>query len=351
MPPKQAVSGSRGGAHGYLRADNGTALETAVRLREKTVTQRMLGAQALWVIIAIAILAAAVSLTSPYFLSVTNFYNITRNSAFIAINALGATVVIIAAGIDLSIGSIMGLVGICSGLTLAAGAPWYVAVAVGFMAGGLVGGINGVLVAYVGLPPFVVTLGMLSAARSAAIVLSGERVVSDFGRDASRFEVWGGGTLFGISSPVWFAIVLGIFFAILLNMTAWGRHVSAIGGNENAARVTGVPVKWIKMQTYIVSALCASLAAMLTIGWTGSAVNSLGSGYELQAIAASVIGGANLLGGDGSALGALAGSVLIVAIGNALLMAGVDSNWQGLFIGGFIVAAVLLERIRRVKRE
>jgi len=317
----------------------------------RPLIQQILGSQPLWVAVAILIICVNIVIREPHFGSAENFYNISRNFSFIGITALGMTVVIIAGGIDLSIGSVMGLVGICCALTLQADYPWYVAVVVGFCAAAGAGAVNGGLIAYIGLPPFVVTLGMLSAARSLAVILSGQRVVSNLGVDGDRFKQFGAGSILGISNPVWFLVGLTIVLTLVMRFTAWGRHVKAIGGNEHAAILTGIPVKRIKFQTYVICALSGGLAAMLTIGWTGSAVNSMGSGYELRAIAATVIGGANLLGGEGSAIGALVGSVLIEVIRNALLMAGVDSNWQGLFVGAFIVFAVVLERVRGKQRE
>ncbi len=146
-------------------------------------------------------------------------------------------------------------------------------------------------------------------------------------------------------------VAFTLLLAAVLRWTAWGRHLYAIGGNEQAAILTGVPVKRIKMEAYILVALTASLSGILTVGWAGSAINAMGTGYELRAIASSVIGGANLMGGEGGSAGAFVGSALIEIIRNALLMAGVDSNWQGRFVGLFIVAAVLLERVRGKKRE
>jgi ribose transport system permease protein len=327
------------------------AIESVLHLREKSALQRVTSTQTFWVSVVILLMVTVMSFRDPYFASTANAYNVTRNAAFIGLTSLGMTVVITAGGIDLSIGSIIGLVSVASALTLHNGGSWYMAIFVGFAAGGIAGAINGWLIAYVNLPPFVVTLGMLSAARSVAIILSGERVISGFGPDGPSFKMFGGGDFLGIANPVWFVLVLTGLLAIVLNLTAWGRHVRAIGGNEQAARLTGVPVARIKLQTYIVSAECAALTAMLTIGWTGSGVNSLGTGYELRAIASSVIGGANLLGGDGSAFGALAGSALLELIRNSLLMAGIDFNWQGLLVGLFIVLAVLVGRIRERMRE
>ena len=134
-------------------------------------------------------------------------------------------------------------------------------------------------------------------------------------------------------------------------MSGWGRHIFAVGGNEHAANLTGVPVRRIKVQAYVLCSMSAALAAILTVGWSGSANNSLGQSYELLAIASAVIGGANLMGGEGTAFGALIGSALIFVIRNSLLMAGVDSNWQGMFVGCFIILAVVLERMRGKRRE
>ncbi len=134
-------------------------------------------------------------------------------------------------------------------------------------------------------------------------------------------------------------------------MTSWGRHVLAIGGNEHAALLTGVPVNRVKVQVYIVSGLTAAVAAILNVGWSGSAINALGTSYELLAISAAVIGGANLMGGEASAFGAFIGAALIFVIRNSLLMEGVDSNWQGTFVGLFLIGAVYLGKIRGKKRE
>jgi ribose transport system permease protein len=260
--------------------------------------------------------------------------------------ALGMTTVIITGGIDLSVGSVMGLVAIVAGMLLQDGQAWSVAMAAGLAAGAAAGAVNGWLIAYVRLPPFVVTLGMLSVGRSLAVVLSQNKMIYDFGPDAETVFAIGGGQLLGIANPVWLLVLLTGLFAIVLRLTRWGRHLYAIGGNEQAALLSGVPVAGVKFSAYVVSALTAALAALLVIGWQGSAINALGTGYELRVIAATVIGGANLMGGEGGAYGAFIGAALIEVIRNSLLMAGVDSNWQGTFVGVFIVLAVVLEKLR-----
>jgi ribose transport system permease protein len=197
---------------------------------------------------------------------------------------------------------------------------------------------------------------MLSIARSVAVVLSGNRMLYKFGPSGPAFKYLGGGAWrisegVELSFPLLFLIVLTLVLALVYKMTAWGRYVLAIGGNEQAALLTGVPVKSIKVQVYVVSGLAASFAAILNVGWSGSAINALGATYELLAISAAVIGGANLMGGEASAYGAFIGAALIFTIRNALLMQGVDSNWQGTFVGAFLIAAVYLGKIRGARRE
>lgn len=327
------------------------SIEAVLGVREKTLWQSLVASQAFWVTVALLVICVVMSIREPRFHSEDNFYNITRNFAFIGIMALGLTAVIITGGIDLSVGSIMGLTAVACGLTLEAGYPWYAAVAAGLAAGLVAGLINGALVAYVGLSSFVVTLGMLSAARSVAVILSGNRMIYKFGDGGAAFKAIGSGSFLGIANPVWVLVVLTVVFAVVLRMTTWGRHLQAVGGNEQAAVLTGVPVKRVKLQAYAVSGLAAAVSAILSVGWAGSAINALGTGYELRAIASTVIGGANLMGGEGGAYGAFIGAALLEVIRNALLMAGVDSNWQGVFVGSFLVLAVLLERIRGKARE
>ena len=326
----------------------GIAIEEVTGLRERNFLQNILGSQPFWVAIALLLICLVMSWLQPAaFATIDNFFNITRNFAFIGIMALGMTAVILTGGIDLSVGSIMGVVGVVCGLILQAGQHWALAVIGGLLTGALAGAVNGSLIAYVGLPPFVVTLGMLSIARSLAIVLSQNKMIYEFGPYGDTFVNIGGGEILGIANPVWMLVVLTLGFAFIFNFTAWGRYLYAIGGNENAARMTGVPVDRIKLQAYIVSGLMAALSSVMIVGWQGSAINALGQGYELRVIASTVIGGANLMGGEGGAFGAFIGAALIEVIRNSLLMAGVDSNWQGTFVGVFIILAVLLERIRR----
>lgn len=331
------------------------AISEIVTHREQSLLQRVVSAQAFWVTVALVLLVALMSHYEPSFGTVDNAANITRNFAPFGIMALGMTVVIITGGIDLSVGSIMGLVAIVAGVFLTWEYPWYVAFAAGLLAGLACGAVNGFFVAYLNMPSFVVTLGMLSIARSLAVVISGNQMLYKFGPDApivkaigqAKFPVqspgdWIPDWIPQLSSHFWVMVVLALWVGYVFMFKPWGRHLFAIGGNENAARLTGVPVDWIKFQAYVFSAFTASIASLLLLGYNGSAINAMGQGYELRVIAATVIGGANLMGGAGSAFGAIIGSAFLEVIRNALLMAGIDSNWQGAFVGVFIILAVLL---------
>ncbi|MCB1501647.1 MAG: ABC transporter permease [Bauldia sp.] len=326
-------------------------IEDVVGIKEQTAFERVISSQAFWVTIALIGIVALMSYLQPdAFASQANAYNMTRNFAYIGIMAVGMVAVIITGGIDLSVGSIMGVTGVVCGILLQAQYGWYIAVVAGLATGVVTGLINGLLIAYAGLSPFVVTLGMMSFARSIAIVLSENKMIYDFGPDGAAFKIIGGGQMLGLSNIFWALIILAVLIGVILKFTTWGRHLYAIGGNEQAARLTGVPVNRVKTQAYILSALTASIAAILVVGWQGSAINALGTSYELRVIASTVIGGANLMGGEGGTYGAVVGAALLEVIRNSLLMQGIDSNWQGAFVGVFIVLAVLLEKIRGRRR-
>ncbi|MEW9806544.1 ABC transporter permease [Mesorhizobium marinum] len=337
------------------KAASHAILDEVSDVREQSALQKLLRAQSFWVTVALAALMLGMSVLEPTFGSAENLGNISRNFAPFGIMALGMTVVLITGGIDLSVGSIMALVAIVAGLFLTWHYPWYVAFSMGMLTGVACGVVNGFFVAYLRMPSFVVTLGMMSFARSLAVVFSGNQMLYQFGPDAPIVKAigqakwplrepagWAPHWMPEFSSHFWTLIVLALIVGWIFNFTAWARHLFAIGGNEDAARLTGVPVDWIKFQAYVFSAFTASVAAILLLGYNGSALNALGTGYELRVIAATVIGGASLMGGYGTAFGAVVGAAFLEVIRNALLMAGVDSNWQGAFVGAFIVLAVLL---------
>ena len=311
--------------------------------------------QTFWVSIAAVLAFVVLSFASDVFATQQNLFNVTRNFAFVAIIAIGMTAVIITGGIDLSVGAVLVLSGMVIGMTMNAGLSIWLAVPLALGAAVLVGLVNGVLIAYVGVPPFVVTLGMLSIARSLAMVLSNNRMVYEFGPDQPALLALGGGFVevtlpfvdaIRIPNPLVWMVALLIVTSLAFRWTRWGRYLFAIGGNERAAMLTGVPVKAMKVSVYVFSALCAGITGILEVGWLGTITTGLGQGMELTVIAAAVIGGANLSGGIGTAFGAVVGAALIEVIRNSLTLLGISTFWQGTFIGSFIVVAVLFDRLR-----
>jgi ribose transport system permease protein len=323
------------------------SLEDSIAHRQHSWLSTTLNSQALWVLCAIIAACIFLSFATDAFATSKNLYNITRNVTFVAIIALGMTIVIITGGIDLSVGSVLCLCSMVLATTMHSGASIYVGVAAAVAASLTIGAFNGFLIAYLGFPPFVVTLGMLSIARSLAMVLSNNTVVFEFGPDHQKLLALGGGAMFGIANPVLYMIVLALIVGFILRWTRYGRWIFAIGGNEKAATLTGVPVRGIKMSVYMISSLSAGIAGIVMTGWLGAVTTNLGTGMELQVIAAAVIGGANLAGGVGTAIGALVGAALIEIIRNSLGLLGINAFWQGTFIGGFILVAVAFDRLRR----
>lgn len=319
--------------------------------REMTGWQAMLRTQPFWVLVAIVAIGLVMTFVSDVFLTERNMFNVTRNFAFFGIMALGMSAVICTAGIDLSVGSLMGLTGIVAGLVMQAG----YSIGLGFLGAmgtaALVGLINGALIAYLRMAPFVVTLGMLAMARSIAMVISNNKMVYEFGPDQDLFEWIGGESVLGIPNPVWVLAILTVVFWWAYRYSTWGRWVFAVGGNVHAARLAGIPVERVIVSVYVISAMTAGLAAFLMVGWFGSVTNALGLTYELNVIAATVIGGANLMGGVAYAAGAPIGAALMELIRNSLLLAGIDALWQQFFVGLFLILAVLLEQIRNRGRS
>jgi ribose transport system permease protein len=311
--------------------------------------------QIFWVSVAAALALVVLSLASEAFATQQNLFNVTRNFAFVGIIAIGMTAVIITGGIDLSVGAVLALSGMVIGMLMNTGTPFWLAALVALGTALLVGAFNGAMIAYVRMPPFVVTLGMLSIARSLAMVLSDNRMVYEFGPDQAQLLTLGGGFIsvdlpfivpIRVPSPVLFLVAMTVITGFAMRWTKWGRHLFAVGGNEEAANLTGVAVRRMKLTVYMFCSLCAGVAGILEVGWLGTITTGLGQGMELTVIAAAVIGGANLTGGVGTAFGAVVGAALIEIIRNSLTLLGISTFWQGTFVGSFIIVAVLFDRLR-----
>ncbi|HEY1382039.1 MAG TPA: ABC transporter permease [Dongiaceae bacterium] len=336
-----------------------TTLDQTIGQRQHSWLSSITGSQTFWVLVSVILACIFLSVATESFDTAKNLYNITRNVTFVAIIALGMTLVIITGGIDLSVGSVLCLCSMVLAVTMHAGYSIEVGIAASIGTALLIGLFNGILIAYLGFPPFVVTLGMLSIARSLAMVASNNTVVFQFGPDHDKLLALGGGALSfslgpwhpSIAYPVIYMIVLALLTGFVLRWTKFGRHVFAIGGNEHAANLTGVPVRPLKVAVYMISALSAGVAGIVETGWLGAVTTNIGAGMELQVIAAAVIGGANLAGGIGTAFGALVGAALIEVIRNSLGLLGINAFWQGTFIGAAIILAVMFDRVRNLRRE
>ena len=329
--------------------DTANELSAAIARQTDTRWTAIFSAQATWVFLAAVVAAVTLSLVTDTFASSQNLFNVTRNFAFVGIVALGMTVVIISGGIDLSVGSVVCLGAMVQAICMNAGYAFLPSAIAALAASAMVGFVNGALIAWLRIPPFVVTLGTLSVARSVAMVLSDNRMIFEFGPDQALLFQIGGGSTFGIANPVLALLLLAFVTSFLLRWTRWGTHVFAIGANERAAVLTGVRVPAVKISVYVFSSTIAGLTGILEAGWLGGVTTNLGQSMELTVIAATVIGGANLLGGSGTIFGAVVGAALIEVIRNSLILLGISTFWQGAFVGSFIVLAVAVDRLRALR--
>jgi len=285
---------------------------------------------------------------SPYFLSVSNLMNIAEQTSINAIIAIGMTFVIITAGIDLSVGSIVALSGIVLADLLQAGHSEPIAIATGLMVGTICGLVNGSLISYGKLPPFIATLGMMSVARGAALFYSDGRPISGFGPE---FRYLATGEVLSVPVPVLLMLLLYAAAFVVLNRTKLGRYAFAIGGNEEAANLSGINTKLVKTIVYGLCGLLSGLAAVVLTARLNSAQPIAGMMYELDAIAAVVIGGTSLLGGEGKISGTLIGAFIMGILRNGLNLLGLSSFTQQIIIGSVIILAVLIDMALRKDRK
>ena len=313
-------------------------------------------------LIVLVAVAAAFAALSPAFLTAGNLTILVKHVAINAILAVGMTFVILSAGIDLSVGSVAGLAGIIagglihSGLILRSlGAVVYfntgMVIVIAMLAGALVGCVNGALVAHLRVAPFIATLGTMYAARGSALLISNGATFPnlagkpDLGN--TGFLSLGSGSALGLPVPIWLMIAFGIAGAILASRTPFGRQVYAVGGNERAAELSGVRVKRIKFAVYVLSSVCAAMVGLIIAAQLGAAHPATGETFEMNAIAAVVLGGTSLMGGRGSIGGTIIGAFVIGVLADGLILLGVSEFWQIVIKGVVIVAAVILDQMQQ----
>jgi ribose/xylose/arabinose/galactoside ABC-type transport system permease subunit len=293
-------------------------------------------------------LGAVLWVLTPHFLTFSNLLNVAQQTSINAIVAAGMTFVIISGGIDLSVGSIVALSGVVLGSLLHLNQPVAVAVLVALAAGIGCGLLNGLLISVGRLPPFIATLGMMSVARGAALVFTEGRPVSGFDEGFRSFAT---GSVGFVPAPVLVMLIAYAVAHLVLTRTTFGRYVYAVGGNEEATRLSGVAVRFHKTAVYGVSGLTSAVAAIVLTARLDSAQPIAGMMYELDAIAATVIGGTSLMGGAGSLGGTLVGASIMGVLRNGLNLLGVSSFLQQIVIGGVIVGAVLVDTLLKRHRH
>jgi len=297
-------------------------------------------------LIVLLVAVGALTLASPEFLTGNNLANLARQVAIFGILAIGQLVVILTGGIDLSVGSILGLAGAVTAQLLVSGVPIIPAILIGVVVGGVLGIANGVLVTRFKLPPFIATLGMLGIARGIVLVITDANTIQGL---PDSFQTVANGTVLGIPNLlIIFAIITAIAWFVL-NRTVFGRYVYAVGSNPEAARLAGVPVAMVTTAVYVISGVLAAVGGVLLTSRLGAGVPTAGTGFELQAIAACVIGGASLSGARGSAIGAACGALIIGVLNNGGNLLAINAFYLQIAIGALVLVAVGFDQMNTRK--
>lgn len=318
----------------------------------KTMTQRVVQAfgnvRELTLFVLIALIIIVMSNLSPYFFSFANFRAVAVGMAPTAIIVIGMAILLASGGFDLSVGSVMALSSTVVAMLLLAGTPIPVAVVLGLVLGAVAGLANGLLITGLGINPLIATLGTMSITRGIALVLTEGFSVSSL---PTEFAWIGKASVMGFPMMVILMLLLVIFFDLAVRHTRFFRQVYFIGANEKAAMLSGIHVNRVRIIAYVLTGMLAALAGILLASRLMSGTPTAGSGIELQVLAAAVIGGASLRGGEGTILGAFLGVVFVALINNSMTMLAVSIYWQMIVIGGVLVSAVALDMLIRKKRS
>jgi len=281
------------------------------------------------------------------FLTETNIVSVVRQFSFISIMAIGQCMVIITGGIDLSVGSVFAFSSVISAMSLAAGAPLAASLLVGAACGMAFGLVNGILITRVKLPPFISTLGIMSVARGLSYAVTSGFPVNIKSAD---YAFLGQGQIAGVPVPVLLLVALAAIASAFLGRTVLGRRIYALGGNEEAARVSGVDIDRVKVIVYVLCGALAAIAGIATASRLGVAQSTAGMGYELDSIAAVIIGGASVKGGTGTISGTIIGASIMGVLRNALVLLSVSAYWQQAIIGFVIILAVSMDQLRNMAK-
>lgn len=301
-------------------------------------------------VIALIILMAVITIINSNFLTANNLLNLLLQVTSNALIAFGMTFVILTGGIDLSVGSILALSSALTAGLLGSGLPVTLAILISLILGCILGMINGLLISYGKLAPFIVTLATMTIFRGATLVYTNGNPITKGLSDTFLFQFLGQGYIVGIPFPVIIMFIVFIVLYVLLHKTAFGKSVYAIGGNEKAAYISGVKLNKVKIIIYSISGIMASISGLIITSRLSSAQPTAGASYEMDAIAAVVLGGTSLSGGKGRILGTLIGALIIGVLNNGLNIIGVSAFWQQVVKGVVILIAVLIDRFKVVKQ-
>lgn len=300
-----------------------------------------------WILMVAVLMAIVLSFLSPFFMTVGNMTNLSKQVSIVAILAAGQAVVIISGGIDLSVGSVLALSAVVIGTLIQMDVDPTIAMIAGLIAGTVAGWVNGMVITRGKIPPFIATLGMLGIARGLALAITGGVSHPVL---APMFLYIGNAKLFALPIPLYFVIVTFLVIGIMMHKTVFGRHVYAIGGNERVARLQGIPVDRQKVKIYALSGFLAAVAAVVMTGRLAATPPSVAQAIELQAIAAVIIGGISFVGGRGIVITALIGALIMAMITNGLNILGISSFYQQVLIGIVIIVAVWLDNLKSASR-
>lgn len=300
-------------------------------------------------LVVLLVLGTIFSLLTDTFLTIPNILNVLLQISIIAILGFGVTIIIISAGIDLSLGSVMALVGMGTAAILTSSTPSiFLAILGGLLIGGIVGFINGITVAYIHLPAFIATLAMMSIARGVALVVTNAIPIYNL---PESFLFLGSGFLWGIPTPIYVMISLYFILDFILRKTKFGRYIYAIGGNEEATRLSGINTRRYKLLVYVVGGICTGVAGILFTARLGSGQPTAGVGYELDAITAAILGGTNLFGGSGNLIGTLIGAFVMGVISNGQALLNISSYVQNIVRGIIVILAVGISTYQYMSRK
>jgi ribose ABC transporter, permease protein len=301
-------------------------------------------------VIALIILMAVITIINSNFLTANNLLNLLLQVTSNALIAFGMTFVILTGGIDLSVGSILALSSALTAGLLGSGMPVTLAILISLILGCILGMMNGLLISYGKLAPFIVTLATMTIFRGATLVYTNGNPITKGLSDTFLFQFLGQGYIVGIPFPVIIMFIVFIVLYVLLHKTAFGKSVYAIGGNEKASYISGVKLNKVKIIIYSISGIMASISGLIITSRLSSAQPTAGASYEMDAIAAVVLGGTSLSGGKGRILGTLIGALIIGVLNNGLNIIGVSAFWQQVVKGVVILIAVLIDRFKVVKQ-